>query len=112
MPIQKLYRAQCGNLECLARFDQLFTSYQDAEAAALERGWSVYPLLCDECNSQAKEDTVNHKIAGLYVNLVKALNALEEFGEEVQGEYAMIHGNSASVLRDPGSERWNVVQEG
>jgi len=35
----------------------LFTSEQDAVAAALDRGWSAYPLLCPACNN--KESRTN-----------------------------------------------------
>lgn len=64
MPVQKLYRVQCG--DCM-RFlpmsstppsvpafvdpaaTPLFTSYQDAVEAAQERGWPGPPVTCPAC---------------------------------------------------------------
>lgn len=62
MPIQKLYRVQCGTcfkfvpkptikgLGSIAdeSATPLFTSYQDGMAYALERGWSAYPIACPD----------------------------------------------------------------
>lgn len=55
---------------------------------------------------------MNHKTAGLYVALRKALNALEEAGEDVGalGLMEYIEGNSAAVRWDADAERWTVVQ--
>ncbi len=55
---------------------------------------------------------MNHKTAGLYVNLVKALNALEENGEDVGalGLMEYIEGNSAAVRWDSDLEAWRVVE--
>lgn len=49
MPIQKLYRVQCGS--CFGVLDELFTSHQDAVAHAIEQHWSAYPLWCNTCRS-------------------------------------------------------------
>lgn len=59
MPIQKLYRVRCdcGNMlsvDPVGAFT-LFTSHQDAVAAALERGWSAYPLKCPPCAKELKK---------------------------------------------------------
>ena len=51
---------------------------------------------------------MTNKIAGLYVSLAKALNALEEAGEDPDSMY--ITGISGRVVWDPESERWNVDQ--
>lgn len=63
MPIQKLYRVQCGvcfkfvpgnstppSVPSLGdpAATPLFTSYQDGVAHALERGWSAYPIACPD----------------------------------------------------------------
>jgi hypothetical protein len=53
---------------------------------------------------------VNNKIAGLYLNLAKALNALEEAGEDLDTIYEFtIRGTSGSVDQDVDG-RWTVVQ--
>lgn len=87
---------------------------QDATAYAVAGGWSAYPTLCPDCNARAKEATVTNKIAGLYLNLAKALNALEEAGEDVrQGEYMQtpeLVGETGTVRWDPETERYGVVQ--
>jgi hypothetical protein len=55
---------------------------------------------------------VTNKIAGLYVSLAKALNALEEAGEDPDSMYeAEITGISGRVAWDPESERWTVDQQ-
>lgn len=64
MPVQKLYRVQCG--DCMRFLPKssvpptvpaltdpgatpLFTSYQDAVEAAQERGWPGPPAVCPAC---------------------------------------------------------------
>lgn len=54
---------------------------------------------------------MNHKIAGLYLNLAKALNALEEAGESINfDEGDSVSGWSGAARWDPETERWNVAQ--
>jgi hypothetical protein len=68
------------------------------------RGWSAYPILCPDCAARAKEATVTNKIAGLYLNLAKALNALEEAGEDPRGydgSGVIVEGISGRVTYSP-----------
>lgn len=51
---------------------------------------------------------MNQKTAGLYVSLAKALNALEEAGED---PWPNIDGHAASVQYDAIAEKWVVVDE-
>lgn len=82
---------------------------QDATAYAVAGGWSAYPTLCPDCNARAKEAAVTNKIAGLYVSLAKALNALEEAGEAPVTDLGLvIDGISAKVVQE--EDRWTVVQ--
>jgi|RhiMetdeSRZDD1v2_1073273.scaffolds.fasta_scaffold350972_2 hypothetical protein len=57
---------------------------------------------------------MQNKIAGLYVQLARTLNALETAGETLWVDQCegppMIEGLSGNVERDPASERWTVVQ--
>jgi len=87
----------------------LFRTSHDATAHAVARGWSAYPVLCPDCAARAKEATVTNKIAGLYLNLAKALNALEEAGEAPITETDLtVDGLSGKVIRS--EDRWTVVQ--
>lgn len=54
---------------------------------------------------------MNNKTAGAYVDLVKALNRLEDAGEMPlfdQGFEAV--GVTASVVRDADTGRWRIVE--
>jgi hypothetical protein len=53
---------------------------------------------------------MDNKIAGLYLNLAKALNALDEAGELITLATNDIEGNSGVVEYDWDSNRWNVAQ--
>lgn len=75
---------------------------QDATAYAVAGGWSVYPTLCPDCAAKAKEAAVTNKIAGLYLNLAKALNALEEAGEDPRG----CDGGGILISGDTGGVEW------
>lgn len=89
----------------------LSASEQNVMTNAIRKGWSAYPVLCPSCNGRVKEDTVTNKIAGLYLNLVKALNALEEAGEEVRFDGALhADGNGGAVTWDADAGRWMVAQ--
>lgn len=125
MPVERIYRIRCDRCggylpkpsappSVPAAIDPsatpVFTSEQDAVAAALRRGWSAYPLMCPRCNERAREATVTNKIAGLYISLAKALNALEEAGEEPSLNGIEFDGGSAGVSWDAETGRWTVVQ--
>lgn len=102
MPIVVTYQVKCN--KCGTVGPAGFTSAQDAQARALELGWSLYPVLCRCCNARAKEATVTNKIAGLYLNLAKALNALEEAGEDPRGydgSGVIVEGISGRVTYSP-----------
>jgi len=66
MPLITLIAVQCSGEECgnylapdqwsrptvgLPDMAASFTSQQNAVTAALERGWSAYPLLCPPCKA-------------------------------------------------------------
>lgn len=53
---------------------------------------------------------MNNKIAGLYLNLAKALNALQEAGEEPMTMPLGVEGDTGSVVLDPETDRFTVVQ--
>ena len=54
---------------------------------------------------------MNQKIAGLYVNLAKALNALEEAQEDPYTSGLRIEGLSAVVRYRHDTEQWVVADE-
>lgn len=117
MPVRPRYAAQCPRCHRFAGEEGavdipsrafLGETEHAAVAHAVARGWSAYPLMCPECNTAAKEGLVTNKTAGLYVNLAKALNALEQAGED-PGRTA-IEGNSADVEWNPDQQAWIVVQ--
>lgn len=59
------------------------------------------------------ETTMPRKTMGLYLQLAKALNALQAAGEEVIIEnYArpLVSGLTAEVAQDPATGEWSVVQ--
>lgn len=60
------------------------------------------------------EAPVTNKTAGLYLNLAKALNALEVAGEDLtldeSGWTARLAGENGAVHWDPETEQWTVVQ--
>jgi hypothetical protein len=60
-----------------------------------------------------KETLVTNKIAGLYLNLAKALNALEDAGEDPYIDHADLDivGISAGVRFDVTEKRYVVVQD-
>jgi hypothetical protein len=117
MPVIAHYIAKCGGcgvypapgssprrtLEEIAVTALRHTSH-DAVAYAVQRGWCAYPLLCPDCAAKAKEGAVTNKIAGLYLNLAKALNALEEAGEDPRGydgSGVIVEGISGRVTYSP-----------
>lgn len=110
MPIERLFRAACGNCGSRGPFG---CTGQDAVAEALKEGWSAYPVLCPLCNTAPKEKVVTNKIAGLYVQLAKALNALEAAGEDLEvedGAILSVSGSTGEVQRVSTDGRWLVVQ--
>lgn len=63
--------------------------------------------------SKHVETTHPQKLMGLYVNLAKALNALEEAGEDPRGwnaQAADVDGITASVRWQLDTGRYDVVQ--
>ena len=53
---------------------------------------------------------MNNKLAGLYLSLTKALNALEDAGEDVRLDDGSAAGLSAGIEWDPEACRYVVVQ--
>lgn len=89
----------------------LFVDFSSAYDGAVRRGWSSYPLTCPDCAAQrAKRQAMNNKIAGLYLNLAKAMNALEEAGEDPQPGTAFVDGEHGGIFWNPDAERWTVSQ--
>lgn len=56
------------------------------------------------------ETTHPQKVMGLYVNLAKALNALDEAGECVRVDEGGVVGIVGNVEWDPDAQRYTVVQ--
>ncbi len=68
--IENLFRVQCQPCERYLADDSLqpvitdshasplFLTYQSAYEAAVERGWSAYPLICPDCAHDLKRRLV------------------------------------------------------
>lgn len=129
--IQRLYIAQCDRCQLYvaptssrtpALHDLALSATraaeQDAVAYAVMRGWCAYPLLCPACNDlirgglreQARGDDAPPEGDGLYANLAKILNALDQAGECVRLEEGAVTGVSTNVEWDPNGRRYVVVQ--